>query len=50
MEYLNSNNGIINEKNITPWNVADSDSFIEDSNSDNNHQEDKKNKKAYKRY
>jgi hypothetical protein len=46
MEYLNSNTGIINEKNITPWNVADGDSFIEDSNSESNHNEEKKYNKA----
>ena len=46
MEYLNGNTSIINEKNITPWNVADTDSFIEDSNSESNNKEEKKYKKA----
>ena len=46
MEYLNGNTGISNEKNITPWNVADTDSFIEDSNSESNNKEEKKYKKA----
>jgi hypothetical protein len=42
MKYLNSNTGIINGKNITPWEVAASDSFIEDSNSESNHHEEKR--------
>ncbi len=46
MEYLNGNTGTVNEKNITPWNVADTDSFIEDSNSESNNKEEKKYKKA----
>jgi hypothetical protein len=46
MEYLNGNTGIVNEKNITPWNVADTDSFIEDSNSESYNKEEKKYKKA----
>ena len=34
MEYINNNGVTLNEKNITPWDVAASDTFIEDSNSD----------------
>jgi hypothetical protein len=50
MEYLNGDTGNINEKNITPWNIGDSDSLIEDSNSESNHYEEKKHNKARKRY
>lgn len=49
MEYLN-NNGTYNQKNVTPWEVAASDSFVEDSYSESNHYEEQKNNKAKKRY